>query len=62
MSFDELGVHAQEIYDKACEKYLWDEHQIDKRDGMYYAPIDPMSGTPLMTEDVLRKTVWDTEM
>ena len=62
MSFEELGFHAQEIYEMAVEKYLRDEHMIDERDGMYYAPTDPMSGQPMMTEEVLRKTVWDTEM
>ena len=62
MSFEELGFHAQEIYDMAVEKYLFDEYMVMKRDGRYYPPVDTMSGTPLMTEDVLRKTVWDTEM
>ena len=62
MSFEELGFHAQEIYDMAVEKYLWDDFQIQKYDGLFHAPIDPMSGTPMMTEDVLRKTVWDAEM
>jgi hypothetical protein len=62
MSFEELGFHAQEIYDMAVEKYLWDEHMILKRDGMFYPPTDPYSGLPMMTEEVLRKTVWDTEM
>ena len=62
MSFEELGFHAQEIYEMAVEKYLRDEHMIDERDGLYYAPTDPMSGQPMMTEEVLRKTVWDTEM
>ena len=62
MSFEELGFHAQEIYEMAVEKYLRDEHMIYERDGLYYAPTDPMSGQPMMTEEVLRKTVWDTEM
>ena len=35
MSFEELGFHAQEIYEMAVEKYLRDEHMIDERDGMY---------------------------
>ena len=58
----ELGFHAQEIYEMAVEKYLRDEHLIYQHDGRYYAPTDPMSGTPMMTEEVLRKTVWDTEL
>ena len=62
MSFEELGLHAQEIYEMAVEKYLRDEHMIYQHDGMFYPPTDPMSGTPMMTEEVLRKTVWDTEM
>jgi hypothetical protein len=62
MSFEELGFHAQEIYDMAVEKYLFDEYMIMKRDGMYYAPTDGMSGMPLMDEDQLKKTIWDTEM
>ena len=48
MSYEELGFHAQEIYDMAVEKYLFDEHMIMKRDGMFYPPIDTMSGMPLM--------------
>jgi hypothetical protein len=62
MSYEELGFHAQEIYDMAVEKYLFDEWMIMKRDGMYYAPTDGISGMPLMDEDQLKKTVWDTEM
>jgi hypothetical protein len=62
MSYEELGFHAQEIYDMAVEKYLFDEYQVMKRDGMFYPPIDPMSGMSLMTEDQLKQTVWDTEM
>jgi hypothetical protein len=62
MSYGELGFHAQEIYEMAVEKYLRDEHLIYQHDGRYYAPTDPMSGTPMMTEEVLRKTVWDTEL
>jgi hypothetical protein len=62
MSYQELGFHAQEIYEMAVEKYLRDEHLIYQHDGRYYAPTEPMSGTPMMTEEVLRKTVWDTEL
>jgi hypothetical protein len=62
VSFEELGFHAQEIYDMAVEKYLWDDYQIMKHDGMYYPPVDPMSGIPIMSEDMLKQTVWDTEM
>ena len=63
MSFEELGYHAQEIYDLAVEKYLRDTYQVYKRDGMFYPPPDPYgSGESYMTEDELKKLVWDTEM
>ena len=54
MSFEELGFHAQEIYEMAVEKYLRDEHMIDERDGLYYAPTDPMSGQPIMQVRAIR--------
>jgi hypothetical protein len=70
MSFEELGFHAQEIYDKAVEKYLFDEFQIYKQDGMFYPPPDPYGGasygggqsSSYMTEDQLKQHVWDAEM
>jgi hypothetical protein len=65
VSFEELGVHAQEIYDKAVEKYLFDEFMIYKQDGMFYPPQDPYSydaTSSYMTEDELKQHVWDAEM
>jgi len=62
MSFEELGAHAQEIYDMAVEKYLFDEYQIYKVDGAFYPPPDPYTGTSYMTEEMLEQHVWDAEM
>jgi hypothetical protein len=62
VSYEELGFHAQEIYDMAVEKYLFDEHQIYKVDGMFYPPPSPYTGTSYMPEEMLKQLVWDAEM
>jgi hypothetical protein len=61
MSYEELGQHAQEIYDMAVEKYLYDEHGIYKVDGMYYPPPNPYTGTSYMPEEMLKQYVYDAE-
>jgi hypothetical protein len=62
VSYEELGRHAQEIYDLAVEKYLFDTYSIYKSGGEFYAPTEPYYGESTMTEDQLKQHVWDTEM